>query len=115
MRLLTSEPHQLFLTSRGGWFYWDAAVDPSRIAELDCQRLKATHADGPARIVVFTFDLGEPLEMWFYVGNGYLGQNFLSTCFDSISDRRLVTRFPDEGLKVLEATIPAGDRILLKP
>ena len=115
MELLEDRPETLLLTSKAGWFYWDPAVDASKLCELDCRILRATYVSGPARIVILTFDEGQPLDLWYYSGNGIGGSHLRANCFERLSDLNVLRRFPEEGIKVLEARVGAGERVILKP
>jgi len=111
MQLLNEHPERPLLTSTAGAFYWDPAVNGSKLFELQCDRPEASYVDGPARLVILTFDVGEPQQVWSW---GYAGPQ-RSYCFERLPHLKLLRRFPDEGLKLLEAHIDAGERIVLKP
>jgi hypothetical protein len=112
MGLLKEQPDTLLLTSRGQWFYADPTVDRSRLSELtSCGRLPAKSLSGPARMIMLTFDEGQPQALW-YTANGQLQR---ADCFEQLPDLHLLQRFPEEGLKVLEARVPAGMRVILGP
>ena len=118
MRLLKEQPNTLLLTSKAGWFYWDPVVDRSKLYQLnefDCKNLQATYLSGPAHIVILTFDNGGPQELWYYRGDakGSLEPG-RADCAERLPDLKLLQRFPEEGVKVLEARLPAGMRHLLK-
>jgi hypothetical protein len=115
MGLLKEQPDTLLLTSQAGWFHWDSAVDRSRLYQLSCGRLRATYLSGPARIVILTFDHGQPQELWYYVGNNISGSRLRADCFERLPDLNVLQRFPEEGVKVLEARVGAGRRVVLKP
>jgi hypothetical protein len=110
MGLLKEEPNTLLLTSKAGWFYWDPTVDQSRLYEPNCGGWKATRVTGPARIVILTFDTGAPQELWYYLGlpNNRSGQG-RADCAEWLPNLNLLQRFPEEGVKVLESRVPAGD------
>jgi hypothetical protein len=114
MHLLKQEPQTLLLTSRAAPFFWDENVDRSRLYDLDCGALAAAYVRGPARMVIMTFDVGEPQDLWFFIGNGEHGSIHRSDCFGRLPHRTLVQRFPQERLKVLEARIDTQERIVLK-
>jgi hypothetical protein len=115
MRLLKEEPGTLLLTSQAGRFHWDSAVDQSRLYNLDCIGLKATYLSGPARIVIHSFDDGRPQDLWYYVGNGITGAKVRADCFERLPNLKILQRFPEEGVKVLEARVGAGELVILKP
>ena len=114
MRLLKEQPDTLLLTSKAGWFYWDPSVDQSRLYELNCEYLQATYLSGPARIVILTFDEDAPQELWYYIryANGSSEQR-RADCFERLPDLKLLKRFPEEGVKVLETRVAAGERVVL--
>ena len=72
-------------------------------------------SDGTAGLVILTFDQGQPLELWFYSGNDRGGTVRRAHCFERLPDLHLLQRFPEEGLKVLEAHVATGQRVVLKP
>jgi hypothetical protein len=116
MRLLKERPDTLLLTSKGGWFYWDPIVDRSRLYELNCEAMQARYLSGPARIVILTFDDGEPQELWYYRLNDNLrSEHRRADCFERLPDLNLLQRFPEEGVKVLETRVPMGVRVNLRP
>ena len=112
LNLLKEQPNTVFLTSKAGWFHWDPAIDQSRLRELRCWDLHPEYLTGPARIIILTFDLGEPQELWYFSVDG----TKRADCFEQLPDLQLLNRFPDEGgVKVLEARIAAGRRVTLRP
>jgi hypothetical protein len=115
MGLLNGQPDTLLLTSKADWFYWDPTVDRSRLYELDCQAVPATYLSGPAHIVVLTSDHGGPQELWYPTGciNNKC-ERLRADCFERLPDLKLLQRFPEEGVKVLETRVPAGIRVNLK-
>jgi hypothetical protein len=113
MRLVREHPGSLLITSRLASFSWDPKLDRSRLIDLSCDYMKARHVSGPARIVFMTFDKGRPEDLWSYKGNGLTGDLVRVDCFAGLSGARVVQRFPDEGLKVLEAEVAAGSDIVL--
>jgi hypothetical protein len=115
MRLLKERPDSLLVTSTGDWFYWDAAVDQSKLHELNCETVQATYLSGSARIVLLTFDVGQPRELWYYRGNGIHGSLHRADCFERLPNLNVLQRFPAENMKVSEARVQAGERIILRP
>lgn len=115
VRLLNERPGALLVTPRSALFLWDPAVDRSRIVELSCPLLQAKYVTGPVEIVLQSFDRGEPSELWYYDGNGLTGGLHRSDCFERLPGLRVVQRFPDEGLKVMEARVDSGQRVVLRP
>ena len=115
MQLLTQRPGTVLLAARAGAFFWDARVDGSRLYDLNCEALQQAYADGPATLVILTFDQGQARDLWYYRGNAVVGSLRRATCFEGIPDLELVQRFPEEGLKVLQARVGAGERVILRP
>ncbi len=114
MQRLKEHPGTLLLTSRAGAFFWDPAVDASRLYDLNCGYLKppSLYISGPARVLIHSFDAGQAQELWFYGGNR---RDQHSVCFERLQDIHLLQRFPAEGFKVLEARVADGQRIMLRP
>jgi hypothetical protein len=107
-------PNTLLMTSsKNSNFVWDATLDRSRIHELSCgEWLQATYISGPARIVILTFDEGNPTDLWS--ADGGHGLEHVS-CFERLPNLNLLQRFPLENLKVLEARVPENSRFMLRP
>jgi hypothetical protein len=115
MQLLAEHPDTLLLTGTAGAFYWDPLVDGSRLFELRCEALQPAYIDGPASLVILTFDQGNPRDLWYYRGNAVAGSLRRAHCFERLAGLDLVQRFPEEGMKVLQARVAAGEHIILKP
>jgi hypothetical protein len=116
MHLLAEHPDTLLLTGRAGAFYWDPLVDRASLYELNCDAWQPAYIDGPASLVILTFDQGNPHDLWYYRGNAAAGSLWRARCFEPLASRLdLVQRFPEEGLKVLQARVGTGERIILKP
>lgn len=115
MQRLKEEPDSLLLTSRTGVFHWDPAVDRSRLSDLGCNRLRANQLSGPVNILIYTFDVGAPRELSYYTGNGITGRLSHADCFERLPYLNVLRRFPEEGIKVLESRVGAGQRVILKP
>jgi hypothetical protein len=111
MGLLQERLDTLLFTSRAGWFYADPTVDRARLRETFCPGLQAKYLSGPERIVVLTFDKGGPQEVWYYSNRGPQRAD----CFEQLPALNLLQRFPEEGLKVLETSVPVGMRVILEP
>jgi hypothetical protein len=106
--LVKDEPDTVLLVTRKrAWFVGDSAFDPSRIHELSCSR--ASHLTGPAHLVFLTDNEGEPEDLWSSDPPPH------AECFKALPSRRLLQRFPQERLKVVESRVPAGVRIMLGP
>ncbi len=65
MQLLAEHPDTLLLTGRAGAFYWDPLVDGSNLYDLSCDALQSAYIDGPASLVILTFDQGNPRDLWY--------------------------------------------------
>ena len=119
MERLKEQSNTLLLTSRDlwKWFMVDPAVDQARLYSLTCARyrLKAQYLSGPARLVILSFDNGEPQELWNYLSHATSGRRERADCFERLPSRHLLQRFPEEGLMVLETHVPAGMRVILGP
>ncbi len=110
---LKADPNAVLVMSSGGAFYWDPAVDASRVHETNCGGFEPRYFEGPVRILIFTFDEGKADEVWRYNGNSTLGFVSRAACFERLPGRRLLRRFPDERMKLLEASVARGQRISL--
>jgi hypothetical protein len=110
---MQADPQAVLVTGRGAAFNWDPAVDGARVRGLYCSRSEPRYVEGPVRLLIHTFDIGEADEVWRYFGNSTLGSTGRAECFERLPGRRLLRRFPDEGMKVIEATVAAGQRISL--
>jgi hypothetical protein len=113
MERLKEQPNTLLLASRDlwKWFMVDPAVDQARLYSLACNRLRAKYLSGPARIVILSFDNGEPQELWNYLSHANPVRRERADCFERLPARHLLQRFPEEGLMVLETQVPAGIRV----
>jgi hypothetical protein len=93
------------------WVHADASIDQSKVFDLDWGMARFQHVTGPATIVILSFDAGEPQQLWFPNEGAGLRR---SPCFERLPNLTLLRRFPDEGLKVLNARIEPGHRVMLK-
>jgi hypothetical protein len=112
IRLLKEKPDALLLTSQMLSFSWDPAVDNSKVFTLSCYLSSVTRVTGPVRIVIHSYDAGQPEELWHFSGDEPHGRMVPATCFAGLPNIHLIQRFPDERFKVLEADVPAGERIV---
>jgi hypothetical protein len=113
MGVLKAQPGVVFIANREQWFIADPEVDRSRIHRIEsCGALKATHVTGPVRLLVLANeppdDGGE-----FYWATTF-GEPHRAECFDRLPPLKLLQRFPDEALQVLEGEVPDGVRVTLK-
>ena len=109
---LKEHPDAVLLTSRLMLFQWDRGVDNSRVHGVDCDDV--LDASGPATVIIHTFDLGRPEEVWSTDGTAFVGKNIPESCWSVLPNLRLLEHFPDEGLKVLEARIDANQHLVLR-
>lgn len=110
--LLKDKPDTVLITNRENWFYADPAVNRSRIRRIEpCEKLQASYVSGPAHILITASDLGGPLQElhWFST----TGKPLRVDCFETLPDLHLLTKFPDEKVKILETWIPDGSRVFL--
>jgi len=108
VELLKEQPDTAVVTNHEEWFYADPGVDRSRITRL--KDFRATHIDGPAHLLVVAEDYsGGPVEgvSWYT----HYGKLMMADFFQHVPNLRLLKRFPEENVKILEAWIPAGERI----
>jgi hypothetical protein len=108
--LLKDEPDTILITNRENWFFADPTVDRSRVRRL--WGLRSSYVKGPARLLIVADDpLGSPLQAFYWVTSG--GKLEPTNYFEGLPDLRLITKFPEERIKILEARIPDGSRIAL--
>ena len=112
MEKLRQHPGSLLLTSRSAEFVWDPKVDNSRLHFAACYTLLAKSVSGPATVIIHSFDIGQPQELWSYIGTPYAGRHQREECYDRLPSR-VLHRFPAEGIKVLQVDVPPGERIRL--
>ena len=113
LQQLKDDPAALLVTSKAAAFFWDPAVDASRLHDTNCGGSEPRYFEGPARILIYTFDGGGPGEVWRYNGNSTLGYLERAGCFERLPDRRVLRQFPEERMKLLEAHVARGERIPL--
>ena len=103
LRLLESDPKALLITNREYWFYADPAADRSRIMRWEpCGSLRATQISGPLRIFILETELATP---------GRLGAR--GTCWPELPEK-VVKRFPEERMTVLQADLGEHDRLTIR-
>ncbi len=110
---MTARPDTVLITNAEHWFYADVEVDRSRVHRVEsCSQLRAQYVAGPTHLLLLVKDLGGlPQEiLWF----GPYGERHRAACFERLPPLKLVRRFPDEELKLLETEIPAGVPVALK-
>jgi hypothetical protein len=104
----------ILLTSRPAVFSWDPSLDHSLVIPASCYSHNARFISGPATVIIHTFDKGGPTDLFEYAGTELDGWLMAEHCLDGLPDLHLVQSFPDEGFKVLESRIPAGQRVELR-
>lgn len=109
--LLEQQPGTWLWTTKPYWSNTDNAVDQARLFETQCGSLVARYLTGPAHIVILTFDDPGPPHEVFWWDYGHRRAD----CLERLPDVRLLRRFPDEGVKVLETRIPPDVRVILRP
>jgi len=111
--VLKAQPGVVFIANKEQWFFADPEVDQSRIHRIEsCRALKATHVTGPARLLVLATEQHQERREFYWATT--FGEPRHADCFDRLPPLRLLQRFPDEGLEVLEGTVPDGVRVTLK-
>jgi hypothetical protein len=112
--IMSSQPETMLITSYENWFYAAPDADHSRIQRMEvCSALRATHIDGPARVLLLVSDTGGAAEELPF--SEFRERTQRPECLERLPAITLVRRFPDEQLKVLESTIREGTRVQLKP
>ena len=108
---LQNEPNTLLITTLEQGFYAEPQADRSRIARWEpCDSLRATHVDGPIRLLIFVEDRGGPVDEVRWSDDPRQRQN----CWARLGALKLIRQFPAEKLKVLQADIPEGVRVQIK-
>jgi hypothetical protein len=108
---LEADSSARLITTREHWFYATPEADPSRIMRWEsCQTLLPTHVTGPIRLYFLVWDREPYAEL---ESSARSMEN--ADCLARLPGFRLVRRFPDEGLKLLEVVVPEGVRHQLKP
>jgi hypothetical protein len=112
LELLQERPGAVVMTSRTMAFRWDPNFDRAKLQDPSCDPARPTYVSGPVDLILVTFDLGEPLDLWRYGGVGGSPAVPLD-CLEALPGLELMARFPDEGLKVLRARIESGNYVAL--
>jgi hypothetical protein len=106
---LEQHPDTLLFTSFEPWFWADGQLDQSRIFRLlFYDQLRALHVTGPARLLFMVRDGdGTPGEfIW-----GWKDGEPLTASLDHFTNMRVLKRFSDWRIKVIEIPVPAGVRV----
>jgi hypothetical protein len=106
--LLKDKPGTVLVTNHEEWFYADPAIDRSRVRRL--KDLQASYVTGPASVLIAVQDFweGSLSEVSWYMHYGNIRRG---DYFRDLPGLHLVQTFPEEGIKILEASVPAGARI----
>jgi hypothetical protein len=102
--LVSRDPNVVLLTTKAQWFLPDPALDRSRVIVLrtPCGS-RPLRASAATPIVILTFDRPGPDRSVWAWGRGSRIER--AECLETLPDLRLVARFPDEGVKVLESRV----------
>jgi hypothetical protein len=105
--LMQADPKAILITNREQWFYADPEADRSRIMRWEpCASLRTTHISGPVRLLIFERDFNESAEQVRWPDRP--APRF--ACWPELPVK-LVQRFPDEQLRVLQADVARGIRL----
>jgi hypothetical protein len=110
--MLKERPGAVVMTSRTMTFRWDPNFDRSRLLDPSCDSGAPSYVSGPVDLILVTFDLGEPLDVWKY--GGMRGSAVPLDCLEALPGLKLMARFPVEGLKVLRTRVESGSHVALK-
>jgi hypothetical protein len=107
---LTKNPGTVLVTNHEEWFYAEPEIDQARVRRL--KDLQASYVSGPAKILIAIQDQapGTLTDVaWF----GHYDLRWTAEYFRNLRDVRLLRTFPSEEIRVVEARVPAGERIPL--
>jgi hypothetical protein len=106
---MKDDPAAMLITTREAWFHAEPQADRSRILreELCAAFPHVTHISGPVRFLILDLDPGGRPEQLRWPD----GQPHHHGCWPQLPGIRLVRRFADEQMRVLEADIPEGVRL----
>jgi len=105
---LRRHPETFLLTGYEPWFYADRSLDRSRIIRLlFFDRWPRVHVAGPARLLFMVRDYGEPEQIVW----GWQGDRPSVFSLHHFPRVKVLERFPDWRIKVVEAVVPTGARI----
>jgi hypothetical protein len=108
--LMQADPKAILITNREQWFYADPEADRSRIMRWEpCVSLRTTHVSGPVRLLIFERDFNESAAQVRWPDQP--SPRF--ACWPELPVK-LVQRFPDEQLRVLQADVAQGVRLDFK-
>ena len=112
--LLQERPGAVVMTSRTMTFRWDPNFDRAKLLDPSCAPDAPSYVNGPVDLIVVTFDLGGPLDLWSYGGMAMAANAVPLDCLEALPGLELKARFPGEGLKVLTAHVESGRYVALK-
>jgi hypothetical protein len=114
VRLLREQPDTILVTNREFWFYADPTLDRSRIFRTEIPgTFRANYVNGPVRVLIVALDpLGGPVEE-LQVFTAWAKPE-RADYLERLPGLRLLTRFPEENIKILEANVPAGMLVTLQ-
>jgi hypothetical protein len=106
---LGQHPDTLLFTSFEPWFWADRHLDQSRIFRLlFYERMRVMHVSGPARLLFMVRDCeGTPGQFI----RGWQDGKPLTASLDHFPNMRLLKRFDDWRIKVIEIQVPVGVRV----
>lgn len=113
LNILATAPGLILITNMPNWFYADPQVDRSRIQRIEpCNPFWFVRLTGPARLLLFVVDREGPVqELYWFEGPA---EPLRAYCYERLPPFKLLRRFPEEGLKLLEVEIPGGTQIALQ-
>ena len=106
-----AQPGTVLVTNHEEWFYAEPDIDQARIRRL--KDLQATYISGPARILIGIRDHA-PGTLTAVAWYGHYDRRWVADYFQDLSDVRLLRTFPEEEIRVVEASVPAAERVFLK-
>jgi hypothetical protein len=113
--LLKEQPDTILVTNREFWFYADPTLNLSKIYRLETPELfRANYISGPAHVLIVATESREHLGEELHVFTAWAGTHERAGYLEHLPGLHLLTRFPAENIKILEAQIPDGSRIALK-
>ena len=114
LTLLREQPDTILVTNREFWFYADPTLDRSRIFRIEIPgTFRASYVRGPVRVLIVALDpLGGPAED-LHVFTAWAKPE-RAEYLERLPGLRLLTRFPEDNIKVLEANVPAGMLVTLQ-
>jgi hypothetical protein len=114
MALLREQPDTILVTNRESWFYADPTLDHSRIFRIEIPgTFRPSYVSGPVRVLIVALDpLGAPVED-LHVFTAWAKPE-RADYLEHLPNLRLLTRFPEDNIKILESDVPAGMLVTLQ-